>query len=191
MKIIVALGNPGKKYELNRHNAGWLALKYIITSINSTTGGQLSAIQNKFNSEILHAEHSDLNLLNSDRIIFVKPQTFMNLSGTAVSQITSFYKADPKKDLLVIHDEIDLPFGTVRFTSSSSSAGHNGVKDIIENLGTQDFCRIRIGVESRASRGQIPTDAFVLQNFTEEEIKKLREEIFPKVKSEVEKFLSL
>ncbi len=180
MKIIVALGNPGKKYELTRHNVGWLALDALATSYKLPA----TSSEKKFNSVILNSDHSG-------RIILAKPQTFMNLSGTAVSEMVNFYKVDIKKDLLIIHDEIDLSFGTIKFTRSSSSAGHNGVKDIIQKLGSQDFCRIRVGVENRTSKDQIPTDAFVLQNFTEEEINKLDQEVFPKVKEEFEKFMSL
>lgn len=171
MKIIVGLGNPGSNYEQTRHNAGWLVLDSYL--------GQKTGWEQKFHSEILR----------DGEVVFIKPQTFMNESGTTVSQIANFYKIDPSRDLLVIHDEVDLPFGTIRTTSSSSPAGHNGVKDIIEKLGTQDFYRIRIGVESRPSRDIMPTDAFVLQNFTDEELNKLNKEIFPKVKMEIEKFL--
>lgn len=185
MKIIVALGNPGKKYELTRHNVGWLALEYIISNFNPSAGGQILKSEKKFNSEIAECA------VGGVKIIFVKPQTFMNLSGDAVLEVLNFYKINPKTELLVIHDEIDLALGTIKFTKSSSSAGHNGVKDIIQKLGSQDFCRIRVGVESRTSKDQIPTDAFVLQNFTEEEINKLNQEVFPKVKEELKKFLSL
>ena len=113
----------------------------------------------------------------------------MNNSGEAVSEVVNFYKANASSDVLVIHDEIDLPFGTIRYTESSSPAGHNGVKDIIEKLGTQDFHRIRIGVESRPSRDVIPTESFVLQNFTSDELQKLQTDVFTKVKLEIEKFI--
>ncbi|MBL8029866.1 MAG: aminoacyl-tRNA hydrolase [Candidatus Doudnabacteria bacterium] len=190
MKIIVGLGNPGKKYELTRHNVGWKALEYIISNFKPARtvghgGFQISKSENKFNSEIAEDTTGDV------KIIFVKPQTFMNLSGSAVSEIINYYKINTQNDLLVIHDEIDLPLGSIKFTKSSSAAGHNGVKNIIENLGTQNFCRIRIGIESRSSREQIPTDAFVLQNFSEEDLKKLSNDVFPKTQTEIEKFLSL
>ena len=109
----------------------------------------------------------------------------MNESGEAVKAICDFYKIDVSKDLLIIHDEVDLPLGTIRVTDSSSAAGHNGVQDIIEKLGTQDFHRLRVGVESRPSREHLPTEAFVLQNFTAEELQKLKEEIFPQAKIEI------
>lgn len=179
MKIIVALGNPGKKYEYNRHNAGFLALDFFLKSLKGA-----APACTKFSSELVEAS------MGAKKIFFIKPQTFMNNSGEAALEVVSFYKADVSKDLLVIHDEIDLPFGTIRTTDSSSPAGHNGVKNIIEKLGTQDFHRIRIGVESRASRDEIPTEAFVLQNFREDELKKLQSDVFLKVKNEIEKFVS-
>ena len=164
--------------------------------------------QKKFDSEILFSDHlpapqpvlrsfneggsfsdgGDNNPGHSDYIL-VKPQTFMNDSGKAVSEIVNFYKTDISKDLLIIHDDSDLPLGTIRTADSSSSAGHNGVQDIIDKLGTQNFHRIRIGVESRQSRNDMPTDAFVLQNFTADELKKLQAEVFPKVNDEIEKFI--
>lgn len=124
-----------------------------------------------------------------NKIMFLKPQTYMNDSGQALKTICNFYKMDLAKDLLVIHDDTDLPFGEIRGTDSSSSAGHNGVQSIIDNIGTQDFHRLRIGVETRATRADLPTDAFVLQNFTADELTKFNSEILPRIKTEVTKFL--
>jgi peptidyl-tRNA hydrolase, PTH1 family len=181
MKLIVGLGNPGDKYKNNRHNAGFLAVDFIL----------------KYNDKFIEAKpshdfKSEMQILGNgqDRVIFMKPQTYMNDSGQALKVICNFYKMDLAKDLLVVHDEVDLPFGTIRKTEDSSSAGHNGIKSIIENIGTQNFQRLRIGVETRASREEMPTDAFVLQDFSEEELKKLNDAIFPQVKKEVEKFIN-
>ncbi len=179
MKLIVGLGNPGTKYEHTRHNAGFLAIDEYLKDVQSIN------CQSSFKSQVCELH------FGSNKIFFVKPQTFMNLSGEAIAEIANFYKVDIAKDLLVIHDEVDLPFGTIRATDSSSSAGHNGVQNIIDKLGTQNFHRIRIGVESRTEEDMTPTDAFVLQNFTDEETKKLQEEIFPKVKVEIERFIKL
>jgi PTH1 family peptidyl-tRNA hydrolase len=103
----------------------------------------------------------------------------MNESGKAVAEIVQFYKLDPSKDILVIHDEKDLPLGTIRPTDNSSSAGHNGVQSIIDHLGNQKFHRIRIGVESREPDSPIPTDVFVLENFTPEESNQFNLRIMP------------
>ena len=179
MKIIIALGNPGTKYEKTRHNVGWLILDLLIAGFEL----QNTNWQNKFNSEILETS------IKGQKFIFMKPQTFMNESGTAVKSIIDFYKLDPSRDILVLHDEVDLPFGTIRSTDSSSSAGQNGVQDIIDKLGSQNFHRTRIGVETRASRTEMDTKDFVLSNFSDEEIKKLQEEVFPKVKLEISRFV--
>lgn len=184
MKLIVGLGNPGKKYKNTRHNAGFLAIDNFIGEMMADPATPASfalRLENKFQNQIIP-------LPNSQGLL-AKPQTFMNESGRAVMEIVNFYKIDVKNDLLIVHDDTDLLLGTVRTTASSSSAGHNGVQSIIDNLGTQDFHRVRVGVESRKSRGDMPTDAFVLQNFTGEELKKLQADIFPKVKLEIEEFL--
>ena len=177
MKLIVGLGNPGKKYEHTRHNAGFMAVDFYLKDQRTI------AFQSKFKAQVCEFHEG------GQKIFFVKPQNFMNSSGAVIREICDFYKVDPQKNLLVIHDEVDLPFGAIRATASSSGAGHNGVQDIIEKLGSQDFHRIRIGVESRATRALIPTDAFVLQEFSDEETKKLTEEILPKVNEEIKKFL--
>jgi PTH1 family peptidyl-tRNA hydrolase len=180
MKLIVGLGNPEEKYKTTRHNAGFMAVDFIL---NDGDGFMQARPSHEFKSEMFTVGH------DGDKIIFLKPQTYMNDSGQALKTICNFYKMDLSKDLLVIHDDTDLPFGEIRATDSSSSAGHNGVQSIIDNISTQDFHRVRIGVETRASRDDLPTDAFVLQNFSDDEIKKLQADILPKVKAEVEKFL--
>ncbi len=181
MKLIVGLGNPGEKYTLTRHNAGFLALDYLL---NDGDGFMTAKPSHEFKSETF--TWSDKN---GNKVIFLKPQTYMNDSGEALKVICNFYKIDFKTELLVVHDEVDLPFGTIKITESSSAAGHNGIKSIIEKLGTQDFHRIRIGVETRVTRDELPTDAFVLQNFTDEELSKLKATILPNAKAEIVKFI--
>jgi PTH1 family peptidyl-tRNA hydrolase len=181
MKLIVGLGNPGEKYKQTRHNAGFLALDFLLNN----DGFMDAKPSHEFKSEIFSWKDAA-----GEKILFVKPQTYMNDSGQALKIICNFYKMNLAKDLLVVHDDTDLPFGEIRTTDSSSSAGHNGVQSIIDNIGTQNFHRVRIGVEARQSRDQMPTDAFVLQNFSDEELKKLREEILPKVETEIKNFLN-
>lgn len=169
MKIVIGLGNPGKKYEHTRHNVGWLALDYVLRGL------QTDGTQKKFNSVIKEAA------VNGDKVLFVYPQTFMNNSGSAVFDILSFYKLSPK-DIIVVQDEVDLPLGAVRVSENSSSAGHNGVQSIIDSLVTNEFKRIRIGVESRSDKTVPPTDAFVLQEFPPEELAQIPfEEIQQKI----------
>lgn len=159
MQLVIGLGNPGKEYISTRHNAGFLALDFILKDI------QTISCESKFDANICEARMPD-------KVLFIYPETFMNNSGEAVKQLMDFYKLEPK-DILVLHDDIDLPLGSLKFTESSGTAGHNGIKSIIENIGTQDFRRIRIGVESRENKEHMPTDAFVLEKFSEEELEKI------------------
>ena len=166
MQIIIGLGNPGKKYEKTRHNVGWLALDHILQ------GREILGESEKFSALIKEVVVLEGGTAGHEKTLFVYPQTFMNDSGKAVSEILSFYKLTPK-DILVLHDEVDLPIGTIRFTDNSSGAGHNGVQSIIDVLGTQEFRRIRIGVESRTDKKIPPTEDFVLQPFSEEDLQKI------------------
>jgi PTH1 family peptidyl-tRNA hydrolase len=126
--------------------------------------------------------------LGKQRIILLKPQTFMNLSGEAVAAAKKYYKLK-LEDLTVAHDEIDLPLGKYKFSKDSSSAGHQGVQNIIDLLGTQDFTRIRVGVDNRGEK-KIPTEKYVLQNFILEE-KKILKNIFTDILQEIIDLLSL
>jgi PTH1 family peptidyl-tRNA hydrolase len=162
MQLIVGLGNPGKEYEKTRHNVGFLALDHIIASIDKEGVCTTSKFETKIYELVMEGE----------KHLLVYPQTFMNNSGRAVKQVMNFYKLSPK-DILVLHDEVDLPIGTIRFTDNSGHAGHNGIRSIIDELGTKEFRRIRIGVESRENKENLPTDAFVLQNFSKDELDKI------------------
>ncbi|HYV33578.1 MAG TPA: aminoacyl-tRNA hydrolase, partial [Candidatus Limnocylindria bacterium] len=114
---------------------------------------------------------------------------YMNDSGQALRVICNFYKLNFAKDMLVIHDDVDLPFGTLRGTESSSAAGHNGILSIINDIGTQNFGRLRVGIESREAKDNPPTNVFVLENFTDEELSKLVADVLPRVRVEIEKFI--
>ena len=136
MKLIVGLGNPGKKYLLTPHNIGWivadaLALQWAVSWQS----------KKKFSSEIASIEQKN--------ILLVKPLTYMNLSGQAVKSLINYYRLDPSEDLLVIHDDIDLPFLSLRFQKNRGPAGHNGLKSINTELGTQDYTRLRIGMKKK------------------------------------------
>ena len=134
MRIVVGLGNPGKEYARTRHNAGWMALdKAALLWPGEPVTWK---IEKKWNAEVAK--------LGRD-VLFVKPQTFMNHSGDAVGAILRFYKAKPDQ-LLVVHDELDLPFGTLRLVKNRGAAGHHGVESVATILGTKDFSRLRIGV---------------------------------------------
>ncbi len=148
MKLIVGLGNPGKQYARTRHNIAW----HVLAPLYSFTPHQ------KFQAHIARPLPG---------VLIALPQTFMNNSGKAVASIANFYTVNPE-DIWIIHDEIDLPLGTIRVNFDRSAAGHRGVASVIESLGTQEFWRIRIGIQA-PSKGALPTDAYVLQPFTPDE----------------------
>ncbi|OGY46802.1 MAG: aminoacyl-tRNA hydrolase [Candidatus Buchananbacteria bacterium RIFCSPHIGHO2_02_FULL_38_8] len=151
MKLIVGLGNPGKKNQDTWHNAGFLALD----EFKKNKDWPDFKISKKFKAEI--SEGSEIE----EKIVLAKPQTFMNNSGESVKALVKFYKIEPK-DIWIIHDDIDLPLGKIRVSQNSSAAGHKGVQSIIDQLGTQEFIRFRIGIQPE-SRGQLPTEDYVLQ----------------------------
>lgn len=152
--LVVGLGNPGREYRNTRHNIGFLAIDALAKSMNIVLG----KVQNK--------ALVGLGNINGNKVILVKPQTYMNLSGQAVGGLLNFYKISTEH-LLVIHDDIDLPFGTIRIRPGGGSAGQRGVKSIIERVGTQEFARIRLGVGRPP--GQMDAAAYVLQSFSKED----------------------
>jgi PTH1 family peptidyl-tRNA hydrolase len=175
MKLIIGLGNPGNKYANNRHNTGFI----ILDELKSVWNFPDFEFSKKFNAEISEGNHE------GEKIILAKPQTFMNNSGEAVQKIMSFYKLTPE-NILVVHDDLDIDFGEFKISNDSGPAGHNGVQDIIEKIGTQNFKRFRVGIEGTEKRKTriIPGDEFVLQDFSSEEletIKKLSKELLQKI----------
>lgn len=133
MHIIAGLGNPGSSYQWTRHNAGFLFLDRLAQQENTDIGRK--------NFSGLTGEWR----LDGDRHLLLKPQTFMNLSGRAVMQALQFHKLPPSR-LIVVHDELDLPFGTVRLKQGGGHGGHNGLRSIMELLGRGDFIRLRVGI---------------------------------------------
>ncbi len=157
MKIIIGLGNIGKDYAHTRHNAGFMALDRIAGAF----GFGAFRLENKFEAEIAEGE------IGGEKTILIKPQTFMNASGRAAAKILGFYKIDAK-ELIVLHDDLDIPLGEYRASFGSRSAGHKGVQSIIDSVGTQDFRRFRIGI--KIPDRKVPTESYVLANFTKEEM---------------------
>jgi len=153
MIIIVGLGNPGKKYSNSRHNAGWMVLDTLTGKIDWKDNEKYQAFV--YTTEL---ENKEVELL--------KPNTFMNNSGIAVAYALKKY---PKSRLIVVHDDKDIPLGEIRVQHDRSAAGHNGVKSIIEHIGTQDFTRVRIGIAPSDKMLIEDTADFVLENFTKEE----------------------
>ncbi len=163
MKLIIGLGNPGKQYMNTWHNAGFLAVEQIQKELDFSDFKKDAKLQ---------AELSE-GKIGREKIILAKPQTFMNLSGQSVAAILNYYKLT-KEDLIVIHDDLDLPLGKIRLTKSSSAGGHNGVKSIIENLGGQNFIRLKIGVHTDL-RAKMETADYVLTRPGKDEQKTLKE----------------
>ena len=173
MKLIVGLGNPDKKYQNTRHNLGQ---KIIIDYVEKFYKTSL------INKPNLSAKIYEIGQ-GSDKTIFAIPAEYMNNSGITVQKISQFYKISPL-DIYVIHDDLDLPIGEYRVQFDRGPAGHNGIKSIIENLGTQQFNRIRIGIGK--SQNNIPVEDYVLQPFSSEEkdiINTLTPEIFEEIKN--------
>ena len=171
MKIIIALGNPGQQYENTRHNAGFI----IADELQKSLGFSEFEKNSKF--EALVCEKN----LGGEKILLAKPQSFMNNSGQVVKKMLDFFKI-PKENLTLLHDDLDIELGAFKISLDSSAAGHNGVQSIIDNLGSQQFKRIRLGIEGSEKKKDriIPGEVFVLQDFSKEEleiIKKLAEKI--------------
>ena len=162
MKVIVGLGNPGKKYENTRHNVGFLAMDRIVNKMAKRDIKIVFKLDKKFEAETAKVK------LGSEDIVLVKPQTFMNLSGKAVKKIVDFYKIDTEKDLIVVYDDVDIPLGKTRIRSEGSSAGHKGLQSIIDELGTDRFIRVRIGI-GRPSNELVKIEDWVLHALTDVE----------------------
>lgn len=156
MKMIVGLGNPGKEYENTRHNVGFMILDNWMNKHNFT-----------FDKNKLNGLYSIIKYNNED-VLVLKPLSFMNLSGTVIRAFMNYYKIDVN-DLLVIYDDKDIALGSVKLKKNGSSAGHNGIKNIIENLKTENFKRLKVGL----SKNNVDMVSFVLGKFNNDEMCKL------------------
>lgn len=161
-KLIVGLGNPGMQYEQTRHNAGFIAIDVLLQNY------KIIKIKNDFNAILYFTD------IQGEKVIFAKPQTYMNLSGEAVLNILNFYKISTN-DLIVLYDDKDTPLSFLRFREQGSSGGHNGIKSIIKLLGTQQFNRVRIGINPPLEGYKISD--WVLSKMSEIEIDKIKASI--------------
>lgn len=152
MKAIIGLGNPGPKFEATKHNVGFFAIDRLSSLFHA------AVIQSKFQSLV-----GDVRV-NGESVLLVKPMTFMNLSGQAVREVVQFYKLLPEEDIIVIYDDMDFMPGQMKLRRQGSAGGHNGIKSIIACLGTEEFCRVRIGI-GRPTTGA-ETIAHVLGRFS-------------------------
>jgi len=177
--LIVGLGNPGRKYEMTRHNAGFLALDYFADQHGFTIKST------KWQANYCRERFVDNSLL------LVKPQTFMNKSGQAVTSFVDFYKI-AQENILIVHDDLDLPAGRIKVVKRGGAGGHNGIRSIISHLGTSDFARLKIGIgrPPRNEQGQgVPVDRYVLASFDDSDFSLFKENL-PLIDEAVDLFVS-
>ena len=158
MKIIAGLGNPGKKYDGTKHNTGFMALNYFLQK-NSLT----------LEREKFEGKYTKQKIAGND-VILLEPQTFMNDSGRSVAQFARFFKVKPQ-DILIIHDDMDMPLSKIRIRANGKSGGHNGIKSIIRDLGTSDFNRLKIGIRHPDNVTEASVVSWVLSQFNTEQQK--------------------
>ena len=175
MFIIAGLGNPTKQYEGTRHNVGFEVI---------------DALARKYNIDVdtkKHRAYIGKGMIEGQKVILAKPQTYMNLSGESVRSLLDYYKVDEEQELLVIYDDISLGVGQIRIRAKGSAGGHNGIKNIIAHLGTQVFPRIKVGVGEKPKKYDLAD--YVLSHFTKAERKEM-EEGYQKAIQAVEKILA-
>jgi peptidyl-tRNA hydrolase, PTH1 family len=158
VKIVVGLGNPGREYAATRHNVGFMVVEQLARRIGAPGS------KRRFRSELSEG------FLAGEKIVLVQPQTYMNLSGHAVREVVNWYRA-ALDDVLIVSDDLDLPFGTLRLRARGSAGGHNGLASVIEQLGTQDVPRLKIGI----GRGPGQATSRVLSRFSADEERALSE----------------
>ena len=162
MKLVVGLGNPGRRYEGTRHNVGYVVLAELARRHGITPP------KTRFHGEVVEAE------IGGQKALLLSPTTFMNLSGTSVQEAVSFYKL-PNEDLLVLCDDLNLPVGKLRFRSRGSSGGQKGLDDIIGRLGTEEFSRLRVGIGAAPENWDWAN--YVLSKFTPDELPAIRQAV--------------
>lgn len=174
-KLIIGLGNPGKKYENTRHNIGFLFVDALAEKLNASE----FVYNKKLKAEIAESKIENLKF----KILLAKPQIFINKSGEAVSALSKFYKIKPE-NILIVHDDIDILWSNFKFSFDRSSAGHKGVGSIIKTLKTKNFWRLRIGIQPiRQAQGKptlkkrVSADKVILKRFTPAELKTLNQTI--------------
>ena len=155
MYVIAGLGNPGREYEGTRHNVGFMTL---------------DALADKYNIDVREKAFKGLigkGVIEGNKVILVKPQMYMNLSGESVRELVNYYKVDPESELIVVYDDISLAPGQIRIRKKGSAGGHNGIKNIIANLGTDHFMRVKVGVGEKPKNWDLAD--YVLSPFTKDE----------------------
>ena len=163
MYLIVGLGNPGRQYEGTRHNMGFDTIDYLIEKYRIPQSGV------KFNA--MYGK----GIIGGEKVILMKPLSYMNLSGSPVREMANYFKIDPETEMIVIYDDIDLDPGQLRIRKQGSAGGHNGIKDIIRQLGTQKFLRIKVGVGEKPKGWDLAD--YVLGRFSDSDRRQINEAI--------------
>lgn len=172
MRLIVGLGNPGREYENTRHNIGFMFLDYITHEANFSLNKKFNALEYETN-------------INGEKILFIKPLTFMNLSGESVIKYVNFYKIK-YQDILVIQDDLDMEIGRYKLLFNHGDGGHNGIKNIIKNINSREFLRLKIGI----SKDDINIKDYVLGKFNKDEMDKIAD-TFKKLADFINDYISL
>lgn len=170
MKLLVGLGNPGEKYANNRHNVGFMFLDWV-------DGDVVWREEKKFYGMVAEIKVGD------EKYLLLKPSTFMNDSGKAVAAVVNFYKLNVS-DVFVVHDDLDISFGSWKIQQGKGPKVHNGITSVEESLGDVNFWRVRIGVDGRDPKNRIDGYSYVLQDFTGEEQEKLNQ-VFEEIRAEI------
>lgn len=173
MKCLIGLGNIGKEYEYTRHNMGFMCIDKLAQDYNIS-----------FDKKLKKSIYAETNI-KGEKVLLVKPTTFMNLSGEAVVEIINWFKLS-LEDICILYDDVDLPFGKIRYRGSGSAGTHNGMRNIIALAGSESIKRVRVGIETRTQDTPIPLFDYVLGKFSKEEIEKFQSEIYPEIKKIVE-----
>lgn len=180
MKLLVGLGNPGDKYQNTRHNMGFMAVEQFLKDFQSSKN-TVWTDEKKFKSDIAEIEWQKKNG-EVEKLILVKPKTYMNDSGLAVKLLADFYKVEPI-DIWILHDEVDFPEGALRMRFGGASAGHRGVMSIIEQIGTDKFWRFRLGIGRPNEVEHTGVSRYVLDDFSHADQGKVKEMLKVAVKA--------
>ncbi|MEG0873241.1 MAG: aminoacyl-tRNA hydrolase [Clostridia bacterium] len=174
MKIVIGLGNPGREYVKTRHNLGFMFIEFLEKKY-------MSYKNRKALSSLIYETS-----IGEQRVIFVKPQTYMNLSGEAVQKVKNWYKVE-NEDILIVFDDIDIDFGDIKYKENGSGGSHNGMKNIVQVLGTKEIPRLRIGTGNIKHEDQDITN-FVLEKFSKQELSKI-EDVFIQAEDKFKEFI--
>lgn len=178
MKCIIGLGNIGKEYENTRHNMGFMCIDKLAEDMNVT-----------FNKKLKKCVYGETNI-KGEKVILAKPTTYMNLSGEAVVELLNWFKIE-LKDICIIYDDVDLPFGKTRYRESGSAGTHNGMRNIIALVGSENIKRMRVGIEARDNAHPIPLYDYVLGKFDKEQLKEFEATVYMEVKKTIKEQMQI